>query len=343
MTSGNALAAALRTVRAPEWWAPKLSPLLAIAYLQVRVLHVPPATAYLALAALLAALACLAAYGHAINDLFDIPSDRAAGKANGMAPLSPGRRRLVILALATAGFVPWLVVVPAPGARRAWAVIYALLTAYSAPPLRTKERGLAGVITDAAMAHAVPTLFVCLLFGGLAGSRAGSTEVTAAAVAWATAAGLRNILLGQVWDHGNDLRSGTRTFTVDVGPARARRLARIFLLGEVVALSLLLAAVSRELPWLGLAVALALVLDVVKVRVLTHAIYDPVPEPGQSVPLHDLYQVWLPLMLGAALALHDWRFALVPVLHVALFQADIRRRAVWWPVVRLLRRGRRAA
>jgi 1,4-dihydroxy-2-naphthoate octaprenyltransferase len=340
--TGHRLTAVLRTVRAPEWWAPKLSPLLAIAYLQIHVQQIPPATAYLTLAALLAALTSLAAYGHAINDLFDIPSDQAAGKANGMAPLSPGRRRLVLLILAVGGVLPWLMVVPPAGARWAWLGIYALLTAYSAPPLRTKERGFSGVLTDAAMAHAVPTFFVCLLFGGLAESPALQTAgVTAAAVASASAAGLRNILLGQLWDHGNDLRSRTRTFTVDVGPDRARRLGRLFFLGELVALAALLVAVSPSLPWLGLVVAPVLALELLKVRVFSRAIFDPLPAQGsKSVPLHDLYQVWLPVTLSLALTLHDGRFGLLTVLHLALFQADIRRR-VWSPAVRLLRLGRR--
>jgi LPS sulfotransferase NodH/4-hydroxybenzoate polyprenyltransferase len=326
---GARISGVLRTVRAAEWWGPKLSPLLAIAYLEISVGHVPPATAYPALAALVVGLAFMAAYGHAINDLFDIASDRAAGKANGMAPLSPWQRGLVLLTLVVGAALPWLAVPPARAALWAWAGIYTLLTAYSTPPVRFKERGFAGVVTDAAMAHAVPTLFVGLFFTGLARTpgRQGPA-LLATAVAWAATVGLRNILLGQIWDYENDIRSGTVTFTVDIGPARARRFVRGLFVSELGTLALLVTTASPALPWLAPAVALAVAFDLWKVRVRSEGAYDPAPDAGQCVPLHDLYQVWLPVMLSVGLTLHDWRLGLIPVFHLALFQDDIRGRAV---------------
>lgn len=318
-----------RGVRWREWWLPKVAPLLAVAYLQIAVHSVAPVTAYPILAALLIALAALAAFGHVVNDAFDVRADRDAGKPNAMASLTIARRGMVAGLLGMAGVVPWVVTPLAQGARWAWAAIYVLLVIYSAPPIRMKERGVGGLVTDAAMAQAAPAFFVCLLFAE-PGTLAGRTPwLILAVVTWAGLAGLRSILLGQIWDHANDIRSGVHTFTTGAGTDRARWLARrVVFPWELLALAAVFGTAAVAVPWLALVGAVALILDVWVVRVAWSTPYDPAPHPGYPVALHNVYQVWLPILLGIALAAADWRFAGLPALYLVFCHRDLREQTI---------------
>ena len=85
-------------------------------------------------------VSCVAIYGHAINDAFDIEEDRQAGKPNAMAAFSPVGRGLLIFAFLFAGFV-LAMVAGYPGlAILLLALNYLWPTVYSLPGSRLKER-----------------------------------------------------------------------------------------------------------------------------------------------------------------------------------------------------------
>ncbi len=125
----------------------------------------------------------------------------------------------------------------------------ALGVAYSAPPLRLKERGLLGP-------------FAC----------AASVAIACAVLPWAWLGGPRQVLglaapaifldkwvhlhFHQVVDYEADLRQGSATFAVRVGIARARVMLAWAAIAASLALALLLAWLAREqLPAWGAAVA----------------------------------------------------------------------------------------
>src|SRR6185295_19173592 len=89
------------------------------------------------------------------------------------------------------------------------------------------------------------------------------------------------------------------------------------------------------LPWfLWIAVA-ALALDVIKLKVLWRQSIDPAPARGTYIPPHDLYQVWMPIILALLLATRDVWFLSLLLLQVLLFYRDIRRREVLQVIAQL--------
>src|SRR5262249_22393065 len=63
---------AVRLVRFGDWWHSKIPPLLAVAYVQMLRLELGLGTASVLLGCYLCSIACVAAYGHVINDVFDV-------------------------------------------------------------------------------------------------------------------------------------------------------------------------------------------------------------------------------------------------------------------------------
>ena len=138
-----------RLVRAPEWWHSKLPPLLAIAYYLLGRGEGPGWPAIAALLPFLASAAGTAACGHLWNDLGDLEADREAGRERPVAALPARRRGALLGGAALLAVAPWALLPPAPAAWTLLAAELALLAAYALPPLRLKERGLAGAGADA--------------------------------------------------------------------------------------------------------------------------------------------------------------------------------------------------
>lgn len=305
-------------LRVQAWFFPKLPPLLAVGYAQVLLTGASPGSALRNWLLTVASIFCLAAYGHVVNDLSDLESDRRAGKPNSLERLSPVARIWVCALVAVVGLSALLVL---PGAAAAVLVAdYVLATAYSLRPVRLKERGLLGVLTDATAVHALPTLYVVLLFAGPGSRPPGTAALAVAAPMWAFLLGLRGITSHQVWDCDNDRRSDTRTLVTRVGSERARSVIRWILFpAEIVAFVAVVAIVAPYAPAVVALVAAYALLDALRWRVWRISL-DPAPATvGRYMPPADLYQAWFPLGLAAQLAVRDPAFAAIPLLHVALF------------------------
>jgi 4-hydroxybenzoate polyprenyltransferase len=210
-------------LRGQDWWFYKIPPLLAIAYAEILTQDIPPHPSFTTLLALTVSMFCVAAYGHVVNDIFDIEVDEKAGKPNRMASLSRGQQTGLSFGLAVLGLIPWCWIGFNPTSGILLAVIYLLLTVYPAPPLRLKERFIFGAVADAATVHAVPTLLVATVFANLAVPSSPSNNLLAIiATAWAFAVGIRGILLHQIWDRENDLKSGIQTLATKLGVGTLR-------------------------------------------------------------------------------------------------------------------------
>lgn len=316
-----------RLVRGEDWWQYKLPPILAVAYGTLLAARIAPAEAFGDLLALFGSAVLLSAAGYVANEASDVEPDLASGRGNRLAGLSPPRRWSLWLGLVIAGCLPWLIVgLSAPGVGLLAAIVL-LPVAYSVRPLRLKERGLGGLVTDAAQAHAVPALFVMALLGR---SIAWGVPLALAVAAWSFLVGMRGILIHQLWTLDADRASHTRTFVVERGVVPARRLAtRVMFPLEISALlgvAILFSRVSISLPLILAAYAL---LDAIKLKWVWHRAFDPAPgEPGSYIVPFDLYEVWMPFLLALLLALRDPLYAVIPVLHVVFFYRGIREKAV---------------
>jgi 4-hydroxybenzoate polyprenyltransferase len=194
---------------------------------------------------------------------------------------------------------------------------FLLFVLYVLPPLRLKERGLLGLVTDALYAHALPTYLAAITFEALAAPQGGALwPLLASLVAWQFCLGLRNILLHQLKDADNDRRSGLRTYVTQAGELRATHLlAHVLVPLELLTWLLLLGALT-SLTWLPL---------------LCWPIYLAwqFPKGHRQLDLRawlyrymdDFYIGWLPLAILVAACWQDWRLIGLAGLHLLLFKS----------------------
>jgi tetratricopeptide (TPR) repeat protein/4-hydroxybenzoate polyprenyltransferase len=317
-----------KAVRSHDWWLYKIPPLLAIAYAEILLLDIPVLRSILTVSALLFAIACVAAYGHLINDSFDIEIDRQVGKHNSMAQFSPWQRALFCLAFVGLGFSLPVLLNFGSLAIALLGINYLLPTLYSAPPFRFKEKGILGILSDAAGAHAIPTLFIATTFAHLvAAPPLQATGLAIAATAWAFFAGLRGILLHQLWDRDDDLRSNVKTLVTESNVESVRLwMSRFIFPCELLLLSSLILVIAPTAPLIAVSTIFYFLLKFALFQLDSTATFDAAPVQKSYVVPHDFYEVGLPLILVIALSLHNVWFVILLLLQVILFYPGIERR-----------------
>lgn len=262
---------------------------------------------YLVCAAILVFDALFLSFSYVINDYSDREVDRAAGKHKVMEHLSDRTIRLSLMLLCLAGCLPMLALIlcqePGNMVRTFVFLLYCVLlygagAAYSLKPFRFKEKGIPGLIWCSSVQRCLPLLV--LLFAEEAGVL---PFVTTLALSFCN--GLRYILIHQVMDLANDKKSGVVTY-VSRGHDPGLALRVVFVL-EILLLGLLGAPVIRRFPWL----LVALLLYVVFELSIRHVIVDYMKQDWFSsflaVPLEDLYNFFLPVLLAICLSLEDRR------------------------------------
>ncbi len=325
-------AAVAHAVRGANWWSSKLPPLFGLAFLQVLRHDVEPARAMLLLGSVLVVTGgSVGAWGHVLNDWFDVEADRRAGRPNRMDRLPVAARAALAGGLAVSAFAPALLVGYGTAATILLGVELLLPVLYSMPPVRLKERGLAGVLADAAAAHAVPAMIVMTAFAAGSTSGGESPLVLALVAAWSACLGLNGILWHQRLDRDSDRRAGARTFATAAGPAALDRLLGRLWGAEAATFVALVAVLAPSAPLVAAALAAYLVLDGLKLALG----WEWRPGAGRAelarrrLPLlsNGFYELWLPLAAALQLAPRGPVFALLPVLVVALFSGNLRREA----------------
>ncbi|MGB3653517.1 MAG: tetratricopeptide repeat protein [Rivularia sp. (in: cyanobacteria)] len=318
-----------KTIRLDNWWLYKITPLLAIGYGEIILMDIPPIQSILTVLSLLFSISSVAAYGHIVNDIFDIEVDTKAGKSNSIAQFSPWQQLLFCILFAVTGFV--LPIVLNFGT---WAVIllginYLLPTIYSAPPLRLKEKGIWGVITDAGGAHLVPTLFVAATFLSFTPQSSRNILIfTGLAATHAFFVGLRGILLHQLWDRDKDEKSGTTTFVSQRQPETVRRWIAHFVFPVEIALLVSVAVIlSLSEPWLIPFFVAYFAFTIAKLKA-TKTPLDPSPTVRKNIVPHDLYEVWLPLALAMLLSSGNPRYLGFVTLTLVLFLPSVKNRVI---------------
>ncbi len=162
----------------------------------------------------------LAMYG--INDVFDYPSDLRNPRKGGVegALLAPELHRPTLIASAVV-CAPFVVVLVALGSWPSWIVLAVSLlavVAYSAPPLRTKERPFLDSITSS-------THFVSPAVYGLVLAGATWTPQLVALLAAFFLWGMASHAFGAVQDVVPDREAGIASIATALGAARTTRLA----------------------------------------------------------------------------------------------------------------------
>lgn len=216
-------------------WKYKAPLLICWTYMIIHYTQVEPISAlgYMLLA--YATLFGIAGLGYFINDWADIRSDQLAGKPNKVGELSLGVRLLILILLCAFSFLPWLIL---PMNEYSWALIgieIILFLMYSLPPLRLKEKGFLGIITDTMYAYIVPSILASLTFYLIVPETDFDLLSYLLVLSiWLTMVGIRGILFHQIQDHDNDKNAGVKTFVTRKGIPLAEQLVRSLLPIEII-------------------------------------------------------------------------------------------------------------
>lgn len=198
----------LQTLRYNEWWRFKVPFLLGIYFWQIDFATIDMQSFWLYAALLVVWMFGAAGFGYFVNDCFDIEQDAAAGKPNKSGKLSLGTRWALSIGLVLVALLPWVFL---PGNATSYVLVGVhLLTflLYSIPPVRFKERYYLGAITDALYSYFLPVWLVGQTAWLVSGIEPTALQV-GGLIAWAMAAGLRNIIQHHILDRRKDRISGT--------------------------------------------------------------------------------------------------------------------------------------
>lgn len=200
---------------------------------------------------------------YGLNDVFDYESDLRNPRKGGLEGVVLDRRwhRLTIWSavLSNLPFLVVLLIVGTPASAAVLGVSAFAVVAYSAPPLRFKERPLLDSLTSST--HFVsPAVFALVLVGGMPG-RTGAVALIGFFI-W----GVASQAFGAVQDVGADRQSGIASVATWLGAGRTVRLAMVLYAGS----GLVLLAAGWPAMLAGL-LALPYLLSIVPFRSLPDA------------------------------------------------------------------------
>lgn len=146
-------------------------------------------------------------FGYISNDISDEKIDKEVGKTNVTTHLSFSVKIFLLCSFALIGFLPISVYSPQT---IPWVIgEFILLIIYAFPPLRLKEKGFLGVITDSLYAYLFPAIILLTYLDSI-----GLVDI----FFWffipvfSFLVGIRNILHHQIEDYDNDMLTNTKTF-----------------------------------------------------------------------------------------------------------------------------------
>jgi len=337
--------------RSGNWWNSKIPPVFGLAFGAALVYRVSAWETLAYVVSILTTGMCAGAYGHLINDIFDLEADRKAGKKNVLSSFSPWQRWAFVVITIVGGFLPAWVLHFSSISTGLLVAEYALPSIYSIPPFRLKERGWLGVLADASGAHIVPCLFVTSLMAyapsatrDFSAASFESMFYPAAAVLWATAVGLKGIIMHELGDLESDLSAGVRTFAAQLDFARIKRGALMLFRIEIALFFLFCLVLSRLAPLVLLSALGFLLLTRVKVREAPH-VFGRDKVGKLLMPLvwtsNPYYETYFAVAMGIHLGIRNPALLPIPVLLPLLFRdnwkdawKDLRSAWMLWNVSR---------
>ena len=160
-------------------------------------------------------------YGFLINDFFDMPYDIAAGKKRAVHELPKIVFITVILAVVFISALH-LLYLKELSYIAIYAFFYLLATLYSAPPIRFKSRGFSGIVVNGLIEKTLPVLAIFAFFNHFGMD-------TFLFLATSFSIHTLEIVEHQILDYKNDLKTGIRSFIVNIGIGKALNIFKKFL------------------------------------------------------------------------------------------------------------------
>ena len=316
----------IRPFRAEDWWRSKAALLMGFVYL-FALLFAIPLKSFIPLSFFsVIVIIGFATFGYLVNDFFDKGKDELAGKKNFLLDKSPAYQLGFLLLTSIFIVLPWLYLPATTYSYILIAIQITLFLVYSAPPFRLKERGATGIVADALYAHGLPVLLAAYTFL-LASGRNIPGLTIAFLFCWQFAAGLRNILIHQSEDIDEDFRSQTRNYSASMSPKMLNRFlfssicmeltfCMLFFISAAIDKKEVVVCLLSVVGYTGLAFS-KFGIDIKKMLYSSWRYFPNM-----------LYEKWLPPIYLLLLTLHNSYFAVILLVHLALFDIDFYRRQI---------------
>ncbi|HRH58638.1 MAG TPA: UbiA family prenyltransferase [Chitinophagales bacterium] len=165
----------------------------------------------------------IAGIGYAFNDYHDYHDDIKNNKQNLFLKFSGVQGILLVFFFFILSVFPWFIL---PFDRFSLLLIlteFLLFIVYALPPFRLKERGLAGVLTDALYAQVIPCFLATYTYSKIEEGVSFENTLIWNYIIWLIIVGSRNIINHQIEDFDNDINTKTITFVTNYGKENSKR------------------------------------------------------------------------------------------------------------------------
>lgn len=237
-------------------------------------------------------------YGFLINDFFDQSYDITAGKKRAVQELP---KIIFVGIIISVVFISALHLLYLK--KSSYIVIYVfsyiLATLYSIPMIRFKEKGLVGIIINALIEKMLPVLAIFVFFNHF-GMDTFVFLITSFLLQ------VVDITTHQIHDYENDIKTGIRTFVVDIGIDKALKIFRSlvlpFSLLFIIFLSFL---IIIKVPYAIFIVAIVLTIYLLIFLLITKGKLNKEEKvlPFYMFPLYSLINYAFPLFLAFLLSI----------------------------------------
>ncbi len=312
-----------KLIRFSTWWNYKVPPMLFVVYFFIAINKIELKSSLLSIILFLIWVIGTGGLGYIFNDISDTDSDKLAGKENQISSVSMPKRIVIILLLFAIACVPWFFL---PLNSQLIILVIGeilLLFLYSFLPFRLKERPYAGIIADALFGHVIIILISAMTFNQMGMCNSIGYGFYALLIIWQLLTGLRNILLHQIDDRENDIRSGTMTFVVKYGQVFSKKLVkRIVFPLEFLIFSVVLGFISHHLQYFYLSFGIFLIMIFLK-----FSLWRFFTMPSEQIQLNkyfiyflnDFYELWMPVTALLYLLSGNFEFIFLLIVHLLLF------------------------
>jgi 4-hydroxybenzoate polyprenyltransferase len=246
-------------------------------------------------------------YGYLINDLFDMKIDKIHGKENAFEKAGRGIGFMTTLALLSVGILAGARLSDKPYFLLLMLILYFFATFYSAPPIRFKERGLAGLVVSCMSQFGIPVIMIFSIFHHL-----GTVDMWLLTLC-SVVVGTSQEIGHQRFDLERDMSTGTGTFGVREGRRRMDRMYGLFIVLDglsMLVMLIIMAVYLKEVTVYGLGMVVMpplliyLVLLGLTMRKMRHGagLLDPYYVEGRNDVVNMTYTlfpgVFLPLYMS---------------------------------------------
>ncbi|MBV1708946.1 MAG: UbiA family prenyltransferase [Erysipelothrix sp.] len=255
-------------------------------------------------------------FSYVINDYSDIAVDKAAGKSKLIFNMSKNRIHQSLILLVILGCVPMFFIVSDKLTYIAISVlIYFFGAAYSIHRFRFKEKGILGLIECSTAQKCLPLLPILLI-------EQVSYLSFLIIIGISFINGLRYILIHQVLDFDNDLKTGVKTF-VNSGGNHYNTAIKTALIFELILIFALLSDSVLVNPFFISVMILYAIFEIILAIVVVKYLNIDLLSSFTAVPLESFYNVFLPFILAVLLTFQDVRFAMVLLLMLLIVKRNL--------------------